>query len=51
MRKPITRNWPSPDELAAEASLHIPDEAMLGETINRVIRWLAEYGTPVAGDD
>jgi hypothetical protein len=42
---------PSPDELAADASLHIPDEAMLGETINRVILWLAEYGTPVAGDD
>jgi hypothetical protein len=42
---------PSPDELAADASLHIPDEAMLGETINRVILWLAQYGTPVAGDD
>ena len=41
---------PSPDELAADASLHIPDEAMLGETINRVILWLAENGTPLAGD-
>jgi hypothetical protein len=42
---------PSPDELAAEASLHITDEAMLGETINRAILWLAEHGSPVAGDD
>lgn len=41
---------PSPDELAAEASLHITDEAVLGETINRVIIWLGEHGPPVAGD-
>jgi hypothetical protein len=39
---------PSPDELAAEAVLHIMDEAMLGETIDRVIAWLAEHGPPVA---
>jgi hypothetical protein len=42
---------PSPDELAAEASLHITDEEILGKTINRVILWLAEHGSPVAGDD
>ena len=41
---------PSLDELTAEASLHITDEAVLGETINRVILWLAEHGSPVAGD-
>lgn len=39
---------PSPDELAAEASLHITDEALLGETIDRVILWLAQHGSPVA---
>ena len=39
---------PSPDELAAEASLHIEDEILLGETINRAILWLAEHGPPVA---
>ena len=42
---------PSPDELAAEASLHITDEAVLGEAINRVIVWLADHGPPVASDD
>jgi hypothetical protein len=41
---------PSPDELASEACLHITDEALLGETINRVILWVAEHGPPVAGD-
>lgn len=41
---------PSPDELAAEASLHITDEAALGRTLNRVILWIAEHGTPRAGD-
>jgi hypothetical protein len=41
---------PSPDELAADASLSIPDEATLTETINRVIIWLADHGTPIAGD-
>jgi hypothetical protein len=40
---------PSPDELAAEASLHITDETVLGGTIDRVILWLAKYGQPVAG--
>jgi hypothetical protein len=42
---------PSPDELAAEASLHITDEAVLGDTLNRVGLWLAEHGSPVPGDD
>jgi hypothetical protein len=41
---------PSPDELAADAVLSITDEAILGETLNRVIVWLADHGTPVAGD-
>jgi hypothetical protein len=41
---------PSPDELAADAVLHITDEAALGEIINRMILWLADHGTPVAGD-
>lgn len=41
---------PSPGELAAEASLHILDEAVLGKTIDRAILWLAEHGTPVSGD-
>ena len=41
---------PSPDELAADAGLSITDEATLGEVINRVILWLADHGTPVAGD-
>jgi hypothetical protein len=41
---------PSPDELAAEASLHITDEVLLGETVSRAILWVAEHGTPVAGD-
>ena len=41
---------PSPDELAAEASLHILDEEVLAKTINRVIVWLAGHGSPVAGD-
>src|SRR5260370_6361719 len=39
---------PSPDELAADASLHIMDEALLGETIDLVILWLAQHGSPVA---
>jgi hypothetical protein len=42
---------PSPDELAAEASLHILDEAILGNTLNRIVLWLADHGTPVPGDD
>jgi hypothetical protein len=42
---------PSPDELAAEASLHIPDEAVLGDTLNRVVLWLAKHGSPVPDDD
>ena len=41
---------PSPDELAADASLSILDEATLGKTLNRVIVWLAEHGTPIAGE-
>jgi len=41
---------PSPDELAADASLYTTDEAVLGDTINRIIRWLSDHGTPVAGD-
>jgi Sel1 repeat-containing protein len=41
---------PSPDELAAESSLHIRDEASLGEVINRIVLWLAERGPPTAGD-
>jgi hypothetical protein len=41
---------PSPVELAAEASLHILDETVLGKTINRAILWLAEHGPPVARD-
>jgi hypothetical protein len=41
---------PSPDELAADAVLYITDEATQGEVINRVILWLADHGTPVAGD-
>lgn len=41
---------PPPEELAAEASLHILEEAVLAKTINRVILWLADHGPPVAGD-
>jgi len=41
---------PSPDELAADASLYITDEAILGATLNRIILWLADHGTPVAGE-
>lgn len=41
---------PSPDELAAEASLHLTDETVLGQVINRAILWLADHGDPVPGD-
>jgi hypothetical protein len=41
---------PSPIELAADAMLFITDETILGETLHRVIVWLADHGTPVAGD-
>lgn len=43
---------PSPDELAAEAILHIAhDEALLNRTLNRAILWLAEHGQPAAGPE
>jgi hypothetical protein len=41
---------PSPDELAADAVIHITDEAILGDTIHRVVLWLADHGPPVPGD-
>ena len=41
---------PSPSELAAEVSIHILDEATLGKAMNKAILWLAQHGSPVAGD-
>jgi TPR repeat protein len=41
---------PSPEELAAEASLQIFEEAVLAKAINRALRWLAEHAPPIAED-
>ncbi|EIG55842.1 sel1 repeat family protein [Bradyrhizobium sp. WSM1253] len=41
---------PPPDELAGDAVLAITDCAVLHDTLNRAILWIANHGMPIQGD-